>query len=72
MAAAGGQPSVEVRRRVRDAVVEQRLMPRMVGDLKTLFDVPDSELLSDAELLLWSELEVIASGINWAEEEQLS
>ena len=47
-------------------------MPRMVGDLKTLFDVPDSELLSDAELLLWSELEVIASGINWAEEEQLS
>lgn len=72
VAAAGGQPSVEVRRRVRDAVVEQRLMPRMVGDLKTLFDVPDDELLNDAELLLWSELEVIASGINWAEEEQLS
>ena len=47
-------------------------MPRMVRDLKALFDVPDDLLVSDAELMLWSELEVIASGVNWAEEESLS
>ena len=67
-----GSPSVEVRRRIRDQVVSHRLMPRMVRDLKALFDVPDDLLVSDAELMLWSELEVIASGVNWAEEESLS
>lgn len=72
VAAAVGQPSVEVRRHVRDAVVEHRLMPRMVKDLKSLFDIPDDELVSDVELMLWSELEVIASGMNWAEEETFS
>lgn len=72
VAAAKGKPSVEVRRHVRDYVVSRRLMPRMVKDLKSLFDVPDDELVSDVELMLWSELEVIASGMNWAEEETLS
>lgn len=72
VAAAKGKPSVEVRRHVRDYVVSHRLMPRMVKDLKSLFDVPDDELVSDVELMLWSELEVIASGMNWAEEETLS
>lgn len=67
-----GSPSVEVRRRIRDQVVSHRLMPRMVRDLKALFDIPDALLVSDAELMLWSELEVIASGVNWAEEESLS
>ena len=72
VAAAKGKPSVEVRRHVRDYVVSHRLMPRMVKDLKSLFDVPDDELVSDVDLMLWSELEVIASGMNWAEEETLS
>ena len=72
VAAAKGKPSVEVRRYVRDYVVSHRLMPRMVKDLKSLFDVSDDELVSDVELMLWSELEVIASGMNWAEEETLS
>lgn len=72
VAAAKGKPSTEVRRRVRDYVISHRLMPRMVKDLKALFDVPDEELVSDVELMLWSELEVIASGMNWAEEETLS
>lgn len=72
VAAQQGSPSVEVRRRIRDQVVSHRLMPRMVRDLKALFDVPDDLLVSDAELMLWSELEVIASGVNWAEEESLS
>ena len=44
----------------------------MVKDLKSLFDIPDDELVSDVELMLWSELEVIASGVNWSEEETLS
>lgn len=64
-----GQPSVVVRRIVRDAVVEKRLMQRMVRDLKHVMNVPDGEFFSDAELLLWSELEVIASGVNWADHE---
>ena len=72
VAAQQGSPSIEVRRRVRDQVVSHRLMPRMVRDLKALFDAPDDVLVSDAELMLWSELEVIASGVNWAEEESLS
>ena len=72
VAAQQGSPSTEVRRRIRDQVVSHRLMPRMVRDLKALFDVPDDLLVSDAELMLWSELEVIASGVNWAEEESLS
>lgn len=68
VAEATGNPNVEVRRKVRNLVVEKRLMQRMVGDLKQLMDVPEHELYSDAELMLWSELEVIASGVNWAEE----
>lgn len=72
VAAAKGKPTVEVRRYIRDYVVSHRLMPRMVKDLKSLFDIPDDELVSDVELMLWSELEVIASGVNWAEEETLS
>ena len=64
-----GQPSVVVRRIVRDAVVDMRLMQRMVRDLKHVMSVPEGEFFSDAELLLWSELEVIASGVNWAEHE---
>lgn len=72
VAAAKGKPSTEVRRHVRDCVVSHRLMPRMVKDLKSLFDIPDDELVSDVELMLWSELEVIASGVNWSEEETLS
>lgn len=72
VAAAKGKPSAEVRRHVRDYVVSHRLMPRMVKDLKSLFEIPDEELVSDVELMLWSELEVIASGVNWSEEETLS
>lgn len=61
-----GQPALVVRRIMRDAVVEKRLMQRMVRDLKFVMNVPDNESYSEAELLLWSELEVIASGVNWA------
>ena len=68
VAAGTGSPGVEARRRVRDRVVETRLMPRIVADLKYLMEIDDSELTSEVELLLWSELETIAAGVNWAEE----
>ena len=72
VASAQGNPSTTVRRIVRDAVVERRLMQRMVRDLKFVMDISDEESLNDAELLLWSELEVIASGVNWADKEALT
>lgn len=40
----------------------------MVADLKYLMDVSDADLTTDVELLLWSELETIAAGVNWAED----
>lgn len=63
-----GEPNTEVRRKVRDLVVERRLMQRIVKDLKFVMEVPDEDLQADAELMLWTELDVIASGVNWAEE----
>ena len=69
VAAGYGQPSVVVRRLVRDAVVEKRLMQRMVKDTKYVMDLNDTDMPTDAELYLWSELEVISSGVNWAEQE---
>lgn len=62
-------PGIEARRRIRDKVVALRLMPRMVADLKFLMDVSDADLTSDVELMLWSELETIAAGVNWADDE---
>lgn len=72
VASAQGNPSTTVRRIVRDAVVEKRLMQRMVRDLKYVMNVSDEEHFYDAELLLWSELEVIASGVNWADKEAVT
>lgn len=60
-------PAGEARREVRDRIVAHRLLPRMVSDLHTLFEVePDLEF-SDADLLLWSELEAVPTGTNWAD-----
>ena len=72
VASAQGEPSVTVRRTVRDAVVEKRLMQRMVRDLKFVMNVPDNNFFDDADLMLWSELEVIASGVNWSDHEALT
>lgn len=60
--------SSEVRRAVRDQVVEKRLMQRIVLDLMRLMEVDESEAYTDVELYLWSELEVIAAGSNWGSE----
>ncbi|KQB84540.1 type I-E CRISPR-associated endonuclease Cas1e [Corynebacterium oculi] len=62
--------SGDVRRRVRDSVVRLRLMERIVKDLYALMGVTEKEDLLDVELKLWSELEVIAAGVNWGEVEE--
>ncbi|MEJ4099074.1 type I-E CRISPR-associated endonuclease Cas1e [Corynebacterium mastitidis] len=60
--------TTDVRRRIRDSVVRLRLMERMVKDLYALMGVAEDEDLLDVELKLWSELEVIAAGMNWGED----
>ena len=69
VAAGEESPGPAVRRMVRDMVVEKRLMQRMVRDLKFVMKIPDDEPLSDVELMLWSELDVTASGVNWDRED---
>ncbi|GAB3695509.1 type I-E CRISPR-associated endonuclease Cas1e [Corynebacterium nasicanis] len=68
-AEAGFDAGSDVRRRVRDKVVEFRLMEKMVRDLHRLMRTEEQPDAFDVELMLWNELEVISSGINWAEPE---
>lgn len=72
-AAADPNPNAvsNVRRRVREMIVEHRLMERMVRDLHSLMQTSDAPDAMDVELMLWNELEVIAAGINWAESEEV-
>jgi CRISPR-associated protein Cas1 len=67
VAQSDGAPEIQVRREIRDRVVELRLMERMVRDLQALMEIPEDEPTLDVELMLWNELEVIASGVNWDE-----
>lgn len=60
-------PAVDVRRRVRDRIVEARLIPRMVTDIHALLGVEDQIEPDVGDLLLWSELDAVPSGVNWAE-----
>ncbi|WP_026254460.1 type I-E CRISPR-associated endonuclease Cas1e [Corynebacterium pilosum] len=57
--------SSSVRKRLRQLIVDKHIMQRMVRDLQTLLEVSESDLYSDVDLILWSELEVIAAGVNW-------
>lgn len=59
---------LNVRARIRDKVVNTRLMQRMVHDLQDLMEIPEEDAYSDVDLMLWSELEVIAAGVNWSTE----
>ncbi|CAB0867353.1 type I-E CRISPR-associated endonuclease Cas1 [Corynebacterium diphtheriae] len=43
-------------------------MQRMVHDLQDLMEIPEEDAYSDVDLMLWSELEVIAAGVNWSTE----
>ncbi|AZA08760.1 type I-E CRISPR-associated endonuclease Cas1e [Corynebacterium pseudopelargi] len=58
---------LNVRKRIRDRVVSTKLMQRMVQDLQNLMEIPEEDTYTDVDLLLWSELEVIAAGMNWAD-----
>lgn len=58
-----------VRRLVRDRIVGARLMPRIVRDVSALFDLPEGIDPSFGDLLLWSDLEATAAGVNWAPDE---
>lgn len=60
-------PAITVRRMIRDRVVSQRLLKRMVADIYYLFEIDDADELSDADLVLWSDLEAVPAGQNWAE-----
>lgn len=64
-----GQLSGDVRRAVRDKIVEHKLMQKMTNDLMSLMDISAEDAYTDADLVLWSELEVIAAGINWGSSE---
>lgn len=66
----GTDSALTVRRRVRDLVVEHRLMEKMVRDLHRLMKTDSAPDAMDVELMLWNELEVIAAGINWSESEE--
>ncbi|CAB0829129.1 type I-E CRISPR-associated endonuclease Cas1 [Corynebacterium diphtheriae] len=59
---------LNVRARIRDKVVSTRLMQRMVHDLQDLMEIPEEDAYSGVDLMLWSELEVIATGVNWSTE----
>ena len=47
-------------------MVSKRLIPRMVEDLMFLMEVMSEADGIEAQLQLWSELEPVASGVNWA------
>ncbi|GAB6953276.1 MULTISPECIES: type I-E CRISPR-associated endonuclease Cas1e [Corynebacterium] len=59
--------SGQVRRLVRDAIIEKRLLPRIVKDLYRLMGMDNGTESIDVELLLWNELENIAAGTNWSD-----
>lgn len=56
------------RRKVREAVVRERLMQRIVHDLNELMKTQPDQDPIEAELYLWSELETITAGMNWSED----
>lgn len=62
-----GDISSQVRRMVRDQIVEKRLLSRMVKDLYQLMGVANDVESIDVDLLLWNELENIAAGSNWSD-----
>lgn len=70
VAEGSGEPSVVVRRKIRDRSVESKLIARMVKDLQTLMSIPEDEAYSNVDLFVWNELEVIAAGINWSEDSE--
>lgn len=65
-------PVTEVRRLVRDRVVSAKLIRRMVEDIHELLEVEDDLEPDFGDLFLWSELQAVPTGVNWAEAETLA
>lgn len=59
---------VNIRRVIRDYVVKKNLIPTMVRDVMFLMEMSSEAQNIDAELVLWSDLKVVSSGHNWADE----
>ncbi|MDH4659182.1 type I-E CRISPR-associated endonuclease Cas1 [Corynebacterium pyruviciproducens] len=58
-----------IRGKIRDKIVETKLLPRMVNDLYSLMNLSDDEYPINAELFLWNEISAIRAGQNWADDE---
>lgn len=65
----GPDPAIDVRRLVRDRVVESNLISRMSKDIHALLDVTPSSDADFGDLLLWSELQAVPTGVNWSDAE---
>ena len=59
---------VNIRRVIRDYVVKKNLIPTMIRDLMFLMEMSSEAQNIDAELVLWSDLEVVASKRNWSDD----
>lgn len=59
---------VNIRRVIRDYVVKKNLIPTMARDLMFLMEMSSEAQNIDAELVLWSDLEVVASKRNWSDD----
>lgn len=59
---------VNIRRVIRDYVVKKNLIPTMTRDLMFLMEMSSEAQNIDAELVLWSDLEVVASKRNWSDD----
>ncbi|WP_445227747.1 type I-E CRISPR-associated endonuclease Cas1e [Corynebacterium sp. H128] len=68
VAAVPSGDELNVRKLIRDKVVTTSLMQRMVRDLQDLMEIPERDAYKDVDLMLWSELEIIAAGVNWSSE----
>ncbi|WP_347272013.1 type I-E CRISPR-associated endonuclease Cas1e [Brachybacterium equifaecis] len=64
-------PAAEVRRLVRDRIVEAKLLPQVVADLHELLEVPAELEMDFGDLLLWIEIEAVPSGTNWSTAESI-
>jgi CRISPR-associated protein Cas1 len=60
-------PSV-VRRRVRDAMVQQHILERMVQDIKWLLDDADKEEKENTVLLWNNQREAVPNGISYGKQ----
>lgn len=59
-------PATEVRRAVRDKIVEKKLIRTMSRDIHDLLNIGDEIPPEFGDLLLWSDLETVPAGKDWS------